>query len=295
MEEIQHDYRDRLEANAREAARIKGRIRLIGLLRLVVFVGAVAGIYLLRDAGAWAWGSVALAGIAVFLGLARVHDRWFRRKEFADCRERVIRRELALLEYRFEGIDGGDEFIDPTHDYSFDLDLFGSKSLFAYLNRSATAAGRRALAQAMRHPRLDGDAIRRQQEAVEELSSRTDLLVDFQAWGASSGECVDDARLLELNFGNWEMQPFLSNPDPRLAEWYADYLHVPATGGESFVQQYHRVAAFLDELRTLPYSHVVVFAHGGVLVCAQIYAGLTRPEEAFSVLPPYGGMVHISL
>lgn len=104
-----------------------------------------------------------------------------------------------------------------------------------------------------------------------------------------------DARLLELNFGNWEMQPFLSNPDPRLAEWYADYLHVPATGGESFVQQYHRVTAFLDELRTLPYSHVVVFAHGGVLICAQIYAGLTPPEEAFSVLPPYGGMVHISL
>ena len=52
MEEIQHDYRDRLEANAREAARIKGRIRFIGLLRLVVFVGAVAGIYLLREAGA---------------------------------------------------------------------------------------------------------------------------------------------------------------------------------------------------------------------------------------------------
>ena len=197
MEEIQHDYRDRLEANAREAARIKGRIRFIGLLRLVVFVGAVAGIYLLRDAGAWAWGSVALAGIAVFLGLARVHDRWFRRKEFVDCRERVIRRELALLEYRFEGIDGGDEFIDPTHDYSFDLDLFGSKSFFAYLNRSATAVGRKALACTMLSPDLTADTIRRRQAAIEELSSRTDLRIDFQSWGACSGESPADSRLLE--------------------------------------------------------------------------------------------------
>ncbi len=199
MEEIQHDYRDRLEANAREAARIKGRIRFIGLLRLVVFVGAVAGIYLLRDAGAWAWGSVALAGIAVFLGLARVHDRWFRRKEFADCRERVIRRELALLEYRFEGIDGGDEFIDPTHDYSFDLDLFGSrsKSFFAYLNRSATAVGRQALARTMLNPDLTADTIRRRQAAIEELSRRTDLRIDFQSWGACSGESPADSHLLE--------------------------------------------------------------------------------------------------
>ena len=191
MEEIQRDYRSRLETHAREAARIKGRIRLIALLRLVVFVAAVAAVYLLRGAGSVAWGSAALVGIVLFLGLARVHDRWFRRKEFVDCRERVIRRELALLDYRFDGIDGGDEFVDPTHDYSFDLDLFGPKSLFVYLNRSATAAGRRALAQAMQHPRLDADAIRRQQEAVEELSSRTDLLIDFQAWGASSGECAD--------------------------------------------------------------------------------------------------------
>lgn len=197
MEEIQHDYRDRLEANAREAARIKGRIRFIGLLRLVVFVGAVAGIYLLRDAGAWVWGSVALVGIAVFLGLARVHDRWFRRKEFADCRERVIRRELALLEYRFEGIDGGDEFIDPTHDYSFDLDLFGSKSFFAYLNRSATAVGRQALARTMLSPDLTADTIRRRQAAIEELSRRTDLRIDFQSWGACSGESSADSRLLE--------------------------------------------------------------------------------------------------
>lgn len=197
MEEIQRDYRSRLETHAREAARIKGRIRLIALLRLVVFVAAVAAVYLLRGAGSVAWGSAALVGIVLFLGLARVHDRWFRRKEFVDCRERAIRRELALLDYRFDGIDGGDEFVDPTHDYSFDLDLFGPKSLFAYLNRSATAAGRRALAQAMQHPRLDADAIRRQQEAVEELSGRTDLLIDFQAWGASSGECADDARLLE--------------------------------------------------------------------------------------------------
>ena len=70
-------------------------------------------------------------------------------------------------------------------------------------------------------------------------------------------EAKRDPRLLELDFGTWEMQPFATNTDPRLAEWYADYLHIPATGGESFTQQYRRVSAFLDELRTCPYDRVL--------------------------------------
>lgn len=104
-----------------------------------------------------------------------------------------------------------------------------------------------------------------------------------------------DRRLLEIDFGEWEMQPFAAIRDPRLTAWYNDYLHVPATGGESFAMQYERVARFLDELRHSSYRRVACFAHGGVLICAQIYAGVLRPEEAFSALTPYGGIVNLTL
>ena len=201
MEEIRHDYRIRLETNARETQRIKRYIQLVGLLRLVVFVAAVWAVYALRGAGAAAWGSAALAGIVLFLLLARVHDRWFRKKDFVDSRERVIRRELALLDYRFEGFDGGDEFIDPSHEYSFDLDLFGGKSFFAYLNRSATMAGRRALAKELLAPSLDGNTIRQKQEAVEELSRDTDFRIDFQSSGICSGEVRGDAATADALAG----------------------------------------------------------------------------------------------
>ena len=104
-----------------------------------------------------------------------------------------------------------------------------------------------------------------------------------------------DARLLELDFGAWEMQRYDEIRDPHLAEWYADYLHQPATGGESFEEQLRRVSDFLDELRTKSYRRVAVFTHGGVLICAQIYAGLLRLEEAFDHLPSYGGTISIPL
>lgn len=104
-----------------------------------------------------------------------------------------------------------------------------------------------------------------------------------------------DERIMEINFGNWEMKPFDRNDDPRLQEWYADYLNVVATGGESFAMQYQRVSAFLDELRTKPYRRVAIFAHGGVLICAQIYAGTIKAEEAFDALTPYGGIIKLDL
>lgn len=111
--------------------------------------------------------------------------------------------------------------------------------------------------------------------------------------GYPDAEC--DRRIMEINFGAWEMKPFETNDDPRLKEWYADYLNVAATGGESFAMQYQRVSRFLDELKEKDYRRVAVFAHGGVLICAQIYAGLVRPEEAFSALTPYGGIISIEI
>ena len=104
-----------------------------------------------------------------------------------------------------------------------------------------------------------------------------------------------DDRIKEINFGDWEMQRFDEITDANLQKWYADYRNVRATNGESFQDQYQRVADFLNELRQKPYKQVAIFAHGGVLIYAQIYAGTVKPEEAFGALTPYGGIVKIEI
>lgn len=103
-------------------------------------------------------------------------------------------------------------------------------------------------------------------------------------------DAVVDDRLKEMNMGEWEMQRYDEITDPALQRWYADYMHLPATGGESFPMLHARVSAFLDELRRQPFRHVAIFAHGGVLVSAGIYAGLFGEENAFSHSVPYGGI-----
>lgn len=108
-------------------------------------------------------------------------------------------------------------------------------------------------------------------------------------------DAIRDNRLKEIFFGDWEMQEFNRIYDPRLEEWFKNYLHVPATNGESFTQLHARVADFLDDLRKNDYKRVAIFAHGGVLIAAQVYAGLVDPKEAFSNLTPYGGIVKIEV
>ena len=104
-----------------------------------------------------------------------------------------------------------------------------------------------------------------------------------------------DKRLLEMNFGEWEMQRYKEIEDPQLQAWYADWKQVSATGGESFVQQYERVVQFLSELKEKPYSKVAIFSHGGVLTCAKMYAEELSAEEAFASPTPYGGIINLTI
>ena len=104
-----------------------------------------------------------------------------------------------------------------------------------------------------------------------------------------------DERLKEMNMGDWEMQQYDAIKDDALQMWYDDYMHLRATNGEGFPDLYARVASFLDELKEKEYRRVAIFAHGGVLLCAGIYAGLFPKEGCFSHLVECGGVQRLHI
>ena len=108
---------------------------------------------------------------------------------------------------------------------------------------------------------------------------------------------VLDDRLKEMNMGDWENRLYddIERQDPAIRKWFDDYMNLAATNGESYRDLYRRVASFFDDLRRQPYERVAIFAHGGVLVSALIYAGHVKPEDAFASLPPFGGIIRIEL
>ncbi|WP_102409353.1 alpha-ribazole phosphatase [Parabacteroides bouchesdurhonensis] len=104
-----------------------------------------------------------------------------------------------------------------------------------------------------------------------------------------------DERVKELNFGEWEMKSWEDiSTDPRSQNWFNDWLNVRIPSGESFKDQYIRVSAFIEELKESGLERVCVFAHGGVLTCARVYAGEYDITDAFKNIPSYGEIIKLT-
>ena len=104
-----------------------------------------------------------------------------------------------------------------------------------------------------------------------------------------------DDRLKEISMGDWEMKAFDEIKDPQLQEWHNDFLHVPTLNGESYQDIQTRISSFLEEIKTSGYNKIAIFAHGGILLSAQIYAGVLTPQESLRKLPSFGEIVSISI
>lgn len=91
-----------------------------------------------------------------------------------------------------------------------------------------------------------------------------------------------DARIREIDFGDWEMQAWDSLDRGLLDAWAADPFHFVPPGGEAVASLRRRVADFLSGL---PDESVLV-AHAGVMkVCAAELAG---EEDWFGLRFDYG-------
>ncbi|WP_300663347.1 DNA mismatch repair protein [Fluviicola sp.] len=86
----------------------------------------------------------------------------------------------------------GHEFTDTAHPYSFDIDLFGSHSLYEHLNRTSTVIGREKLAEALLHTKTS-EALAETQEAVQEIAEDLEWRQAFQVY-AKLGEDTPEIR-----------------------------------------------------------------------------------------------------
>src|SRR5271157_5607621 len=127
-------YMERLEARRQAAARLDQRYRTVGNLRLLVFLSAAILAWL-------AWGRDALSAFwlglpaAVFVCLIVAHERVLRARRAAGRAVAHYERALARLDGQWAGHgETGERFLDRTHPYAADLDLFGRASLFELMS-----------------------------------------------------------------------------------------------------------------------------------------------------------------
>ena len=100
-----------------------------------------------------------------------------------------------------------------------------------------------------------------------------------------------DARLQEMNFGQWEGRPWAEIDKAELTAWTDNFAHYRAGGtGESLTQFMTRVASAFDELD--PAKDTVWLTHAGVIRAATLIAQgsrhINRASEWPIDAPAYG-------
>ncbi len=104
-----------------------------------------------------------------------------------------------------------------------------------------------------------------------------------------------DDRLKELNFGDWEMKPWMQISKGEAAAWFADWLNCPAQNGESYARMNLRVKNFMDELIGEGNETACIFTHSGVIRLIHVYAGICTLEESFDFQVDYGQVFNLEV
>ncbi|MBW8901140.1 MAG: histidine phosphatase family protein [Massilia sp.] len=92
------------------------------------------------------------------------------------------------------------------------------------------------------------------------------------------GRVILDARLAEMDFGEWELRPWSAIPRGDVDAWTADLLHYRPGGAENVLDVARRVRAFADDLHMQ--SALIVCHAGTIRLLAALHGGEPLEQAA---------------
>ncbi|MEM7575747.1 MAG: hypothetical protein AAF433_22780 [Bacteroidota bacterium] len=197
-------YQEKQTEFAALAAELRKRYDRLALLRLLLFVGLVAGLILLWSISPlYSFGALFVLLPFIILGVKK-HLEIFAKSQDADFRAQLAAGELKALDHAFGSWPDGAAYLQEDHPYALDLDLFGPHSLYQFLNRTTTSLGASRLAEMLAGPANTAVIVDRQR-AIEEMAAVPDWCHSFRARGMGTKEVAGQAdRLLK-----WVEEPSL--------------------------------------------------------------------------------------
>jgi alpha-ribazole phosphatase len=105
-----------------------------------------------------------------------------------------------------------------------------------------------------------------------------------------------DNRLMEMNFGDWELKNWNEIPPEELNPWMDDFVNIGVSNGESFVELHHRVGNFLNEIISKEITTpIIIVAHAGVIRSILCHQSSLSLKDAFNNKVDFGQVIKIVL
>lgn len=140
-------YQKLIEKYRLEENKIKSKHRLLGTGRLIIAIAFLVFLYFYFTNKNTVYLILMIAFFLLFFFLIKVHQKMGRKKDFLHTLVKINTDELNYLKSSSLPFEDGEEFISNSHAYTSDLDIYGPKSLFQNINRTATYIGKVKLSQ----------------------------------------------------------------------------------------------------------------------------------------------------
>ena len=204
--------------------RVQKNILHISLLRIFIFIAGFIAICYGYNLGGTIIGGIVLATLIPFLLLVKIHNRLYHQKDWHETSIHHYQAELASLKNDYSAFDGGKEWIDASHPFSLDLDVFGDSSVFQMLNRTSTPLGKETLSHWLRQPLDKKKEIEERQQAIKELSTYNDFRETFRITGYLNKDHVTGMKELK----DWIASPsvFLQKRSNQWICWAVPYVNI---------------------------------------------------------------------
>lgn len=193
---LKESYQQSVDKYAAEVAALKRKNNGFITAELLSFGAILAFVvcYIAIDevSSHWLWGA-ALSLIAYFQ-VRRLDDKNKERIEHLSALMRVYQNELTAMDGDFSPFEQGNQYQNPQHPYSLDLDVFGRDSLFNRICRTITTAGSDVLAENLsRENPLSKEELAKRTALQKELAEQgEDWRMEFFALGVKNKNEVLD-------------------------------------------------------------------------------------------------------
>lgn len=178
MEHPNTFYKNQLEKHQLAVKAFNKKLLGISSLRLLVFLGVVAGIYVTFNFWQVAV-AIGIIGISLFIFLLSKYTDTKRLRDVSKALVALNEEEIKIAAGDFHHRESGEIFINPLHYYSLDIDLFGRGSFFQFVNRTSINEGAEKLAGTLTSNQIENIPLK--QNAIKELADKPEWRQQFSA------------------------------------------------------------------------------------------------------------------
>ena len=216
-------YKKRITELAQTISSLRAKSRIFVMAEVLSFAVSIGFVVLFTvlDDASWTLG-VALCVLFLYFYIRNLDTKNDRKIADASALKLVYEKEVAYQTGDYTKFDAGERYLQPTHPFTFDLDVFGQGSLFQRINRTISSGGSDYLAES-----LSGKweslptaellkHIEQRVETIGELAGNEPFLSQFKAQGAEKP--IDTAAVKEA-FGSihaLQIPSYFGNPTFRI-------------------------------------------------------------------------------